>query len=185
MSNFTSIFSRYILAASLAAIMLLWLGGVSAQPPIGPVVIQPEPMNRPDIGLQSGAKVPPHLTGDEAEAFKKELTAYEQCTRDKAGGMRLTEAAYNVIQLRDRRQFWESMLLENSKKKYPNANLPPAGGYPQMLASGFAEYRSLGGTAATVEAVQPVAPSCINPWSTTTRPRVPLTDSRKMPVVPK
>ena len=113
------------------------------------------------------------------------MAAYRQCTRDKATEMHLTEAAQNVIVIRDRKQFWESQLLENSKSKFPNSSLPPAGGYPQMLARVFAEYKVKGGTAATVEEVQPVNPPCTNPWSTVTTPKVPITDSRKMTINPK
>lgn len=138
-----------ILAASLIAVAPVWTCTVSAQPLPGSATIQPGSLSRPELGMQSGPVIPPRLTGEQAEVFKKNIAAYQQCTREKAGGMRLFEAADNITHLRDCRQYWESLLSDNAKRKYPNANLPPPGGYEQMSANGFAEYRSLGGAGRT------------------------------------
>ena len=108
------------------------------------------------------------------------MVAYQHCTRDKAAEMRITEATQSVIDLRDKRLFWESELEKQFtlRSRYPQ-------GYEQMLAETFNEYRSLGGSAATVGAVRPVAPPCTNPWETYRGPQVPLTDSRTKPMAPK
>lgn len=169
-----------ILVASLAAVGAAVVCDVFAQPASGPATIRPDPLNRPDIPMRSEPMVPPRLSGEEAEAFKKSSAAYQQCSRDKAAEMRLTEAAQGVISLRDRRTFWESELKNNYtlRSRYPQ-------GFEQMLMETFNEYRSLGGSAATVAAVRSVAPPCTSPWETYRGARVPLTDSRNLPTAPK
>ena len=165
---------------SLAGVTAILACSVSAQPAPGPATIRPGPLNRPDLPMRSEPIIPPRLSGEEAESFKRSMAAYQQCTRDNAAKMRLSEAAQSVIDVRDKRLFWESELKRNYtlRTRYPQ-------GYEQMLAESFNEYRSLGDTAATVNAVRPVAPPCTNPWETYRGPDVPLTDSRTMPVAPK
>jgi len=111
----------------------------AAEPPVAhdltarPVTgtVQPGFPGLPDISANRTDQLTPYgPSGEKTEAFKKEMAAYQQCTRDNATAMHLTEAAQYVIALRGRRQSWELYLLENSKSKYPNPSLPPADGYP-------------------------------------------------------
>src|SRR5262249_30192295 len=119
--------------------------------------------------------VPPRLSADEAEAFKQSMAAYQACTREKASEMQLTEAAMALVSYRDHRAVWEAELSRNAslRLRYPN-------GYAQMVSETFAAYRSLGGPASAVDAVQRVPPPCTNPWDTYRAPRVPITDSRQI-----
>jgi hypothetical protein len=136
-------------------------------------------MNRPEIGKRAELITPPGLTGEEAEAFKRSMAAYQQCTRDKAAEIRLADSARNVIDLRDKQPFWESALKSNTtlRSQYP-------GGYAQMLKDGFASYRAFGGTAASIDAVRPLPSPCTNPWESYKGPQAPLTDTRQMKVAP-
>lgn len=112
--------------------------GVRAQPAAGPATIGPGPMNRPDVPTRPEPVVPPRLSGEEAEAFKRSMAAYQQCNREKAAEIHLSEAAQGVVSLRDRRTFWESELKKNYtlRSRYPQ-------GFEQMLGETFNEYRSL------------------------------------------
>ena len=165
---------------SFTAVVAIFACNASAQPSSGPATVRPGPLSRPDIPVRPEPIVPPRLSGEQAEAFKKSMAAYQQCIRDKAAEMRLTEAADGVISLRDRRAFWEPEVKRQTtlRSRYPQ-------GFEQMLGETFDDYRSLGGTAMTVEAVRPVPPPCTNPREAYRAPSVPLTDSRQIPVLPK
>lgn len=99
---------------------------------------------------------------------------------DFVEAMRLTEAAQAVMHVRDARAFWEPEFKRSAslRMRYPQ-------GYEQMLRDSFTEYKSLGGTAAKVEEVRPVAPPCTHPRESYRRPGVPLRDSRQIPVAPR
>lgn len=118
--------------------------------------------------------VPRGLTPEQAEAFKSAFADYQQCTRERADEMRLTEAADNVILLRDRRTFWAAEFQRNTSLRLQ------WGDYARALAAGFQEYKALGGPAPTIEEVQRIKAPCTNPAETTTGPRIPITDSKKM-----
>lgn len=170
----------FIVALSFAVLASAVPCNAAAQTAPGSATVQPGPLNRPELPIRSGPTAPPRLSGEEAEIFKRNMAAYEQCARDKAAEIRLAEAAQGVIDLRDKRSFWEQELKRNYtlRSRYPN-------GYEQMLAETFGEYRSLGGSAATVNAVKPEAAPCTNPWEAHRGARVPLTDSRQVQVLPK
>lgn len=169
-----------IVAVSFTVFSSALPGNVIAQPTAGPATIQPGPLNRPDVPIRSGPIVPPRLSGEDAESFKRSMAVYEQCTRDKAAEIRLAEAAQGVIDIRDKRTFWEPELKRNYtlRARYPQ-------GYEQMLTETFGEYRSLGGSATTVAAVRPSAAPCTNPWETYRGPRGQLTDSKQIQFAPK
>jgi hypothetical protein len=170
------------------AVMLAAMTGTSflpasAQVPTGPVQIEPGSVNRPPLGARPQSpdepRIPPNLTPYQTEAYRKEYAEYQTCTREKGREMQLSKTSENLIQLRDRREFWESMHERNAKQKHPNQYIPPPGSYGQMLATSFAEYRSLGGTAATVDGVRLLPPPCIHPLSKPRGPSIPLTDTRQ------
>jgi hypothetical protein len=106
---------------------------------------QPGPAKNPGVTPQVGRIFPPD-------------PAYEQCLRDKSAEMRLAESATNVVNLRERRAFWEGALKTNYtlRSRYP-------GGYEQMLAESFADYRGLGGASATVDTVRELPLPCVRP----------------------
>ena len=111
----------------------------------GSVFAQPGPAKNPSVTPQVGRIFPLD-------------PAYEQCLREKSAEMRLSEAATNVVNLRDRRVFWEGALKTNYtlRSRYPR-------GYEQMMAESFAEYRSLGGSSATVDTVRELPSPCVRP----------------------
>lgn len=169
-----------LVAASFAVLFSALSCDVAAQPATGPTTIQPGPMNRPDLPMRSGPIIPPRLSAEDAEIFKRSMAAFEQCTRDKAAEIRLAEAAQGVMDIRDKRSFWELELKRNYslRSRYPQ-------GYDQMLTETFGEYRSLGGSAATVAAVRAAAAPCTNPWETYRGPRGQIMDSRQIQLGPK
>jgi hypothetical protein len=180
MSSFQAKMGSIAIVVSFSTVAAILSCNASAQPAPGPATIRPGPLNRPDIPMKSEPIVPPRLSGEQTEAFRKSMADYQQCIRDKAAELRLSEAADSVISLRDRRTFWELELKKQStlRSRYPK-------GFEQMLSETFNEYRSLGGTAATTEAVRPMASPCTNPWETFRGPSVPLIDSRQKPVAPR
>jgi len=113
---------------------MLVAGGVSAQP---------GPTKNPGVTPQVGRVLPIDLD-------------FEQCLREKVAETRLAEEAANIVSLRDRRTFWEGALKTNYtlRSRYPN-------GYDQMLAESFEQYRSMGGVAATVNAVREIPLPCV------------------------
>jgi len=129
-------------------------------------------VSMPDVRAQSQMILPPGLTPEETETFKKNFADYLECRRLKADEIRLTETASHIITFRDRRVFWEAEIAKNSSLQ---ANI---GSYDQGLATMFALYQSLGGTASTIDAVVPLKAPCTNPWETFKRPKIPLTDHR-------
>lgn len=172
--------NRVVIVLALAAVTTVPARGASAQPVPKSATIRPGPLNRPGLPLRSEPITPPRLSGEDAEAFKRSIAAHEQCKRDKAAEIRLVEASNNVVNVRDKRPFWEAALKNNSTLRSQNPQ-----GYEQLLARSFEEYRSLGGTLASVNAVRSAASPCTNPWETYRSPSVPLTDSRQIPVPPK
>lgn len=169
-----------IIAALWTAAAVLYVSSVAAQAPQNPPRIGAGPWNPPPLGAGPRAErpllIPRGLTAEQVEAFKKEFADYQQCTRDNADEMRLSSAADNVISLRDRRAFWEAEFQRNTTLRLQ------WGEYAQAVAAGFQEYKSLGGPAPTLETVQPIKPPCTNPVGTTTGPRIPITDSKKMTI---
>ena len=169
-----------IVAVAFAVLFAALSRDVAAQAATGPTTIQPGPSQRPDVTMRSGPVVPPRLSGEDAEVFKRSMAVYEQCRRDKAAEIRLAEAARGVIDIREKRTFWELELKRNYtlRSRYPQ-------GYDQMLSESFDEYRSLGGSAVTVAAVRPSAAPCTNPWETYRGPRGQLMDSRQIQLGPQ
>jgi hypothetical protein len=106
---------------------------------------QPGPVKNPSVTPQVGRIFTPD-------------PAYEQCLREKSAEMRLSEAATNVVNLRDRRAFWEGALMTNYtlRSRYPR-------GYEQMIAESFADYRRFGGNAATIDTVRELPLPCVRP----------------------
>ena len=104
---------------------------------------QPGPAKNPGVTPQAGRIFPAD-------------PVYEQCLREKSAEVHLVEAAMNVVDVRDKRSFWEGALKSNHtlRSRYPR-------GYEQMLAESFAEYRSLGGGSATVNAVREMPLPCV------------------------
>jgi len=80
---------------------------------------------------QGPAPQPPHsviirkgVSAEDAAAYRKARADYDECRRAQSSAMHLTEAADNVILVRDRRAFWESELKRNSSLR-----LSHPGGY--------------------------------------------------------
>lgn len=172
--------SPIVLGAALTAIAAVLACAASAQPLPERTILQPGPLNRPDIPIRSGPITPPRLSAEEAEEFRQSMAAYEQCKRQRATQVRLVEATDNLIGVRDKRAFWESAFKNNATLRSQNSQ-----GYEQLLGRAFEEYRSLGGTAASANVVIPMASPCQNPWEFHRGPKVPLIDSRTIPVAPK
>ena len=123
---------------------------IPGAPTAAPGSVVPQPA--PSIRIHKG------VSAEDEAAYRKARASYDECSRRNANAMQLTESADGVIHLRDRRPFWESEFKRNAtlRLRYP-------GGYDQMLADSFKEYRTLGGTATTVNAVQAVPPPCTRP----------------------
>ena len=155
---------------------------VSPQPPAR-VERPPAPLIVPEGAIAPKPAqpviIPPGVSVEDAEAYRKARADHDRCQRERATAVRLSESADNVISMRDRRPFWEGVLKTNQtlRTRYP-------GGYEQMLADGFKEYRTLGGPAETVAAVQPAPQPCVRPAEPRAPPRPsPIGASRQM-VVP-
>jgi len=158
----------------LGAMAVAYATAVTAQYPPRP----PAPLIVP----QGPAPQPPHsviirkgVSAEDAAAYRKARADYDECRRAQSSSMHLTEAADNVIHVRDRRAFWESELKRNSTMR-----LNHPGGYEQLLASTFQEYRNSGGAATTVDAVRPVAAPCARPAEPTVRGPSPVIDTKSL-----
>jgi hypothetical protein len=146
------------------------------QPQVPPMKNPPSYIT-PRVPLQPAPPIliPRNVSEEDAAAYRKARGEYDDCRKSHDSGMRLTEAANSVILTRDKREFWEGELKNNSSMRlsYP-------GGYDQLLAAAFKEYQRLGGPATSVAAVRPIAPPCVRP-AEPTGPKVPITDTKRLP----
>ena len=159
---------------------LLCVTGVLAQPAQPPArpgapsvqIIGPDPVvPRPPNELLLNKRV----SEEDAADYRKARANYDECRRSRAGEFRLTEAADNVILVRDRWPFWEGEFQRNTSMRlqFPQ-------GYDQLLARSFQDYRAAGGTAASVSVVQAVPPPCARPEEPSPRGPSPVTETKSL-----
>jgi len=129
--------ATFLPAAAPALLALLAWGLAQAQPP-----------------LQG---VPPDMARA-LESQRAGFEAYQKCVSEHRGQVDLHYAAQQVIQFRDRRAMLEAALAAD-----PRAREQHPGGVEQMGAAAFARYRALGGSAASIADVRPVATPCPPP----------------------
>lgn len=77
------------------------------------------------------------------------------CIAENDPAYPLAVATMNLIGVRDRKQYWENRLQHDDQLRQQYV-----GGYDQMLAEVFAQYRVAGGTEATVSAVKLLSVPC-------------------------
>lgn len=126
---------------------------------------------------------------DEAarRAFQEQrdaFMAYQQCIAAHRAEVDIHYAAQQVIDIRDRRESTERLLAADPRMR---ERVP--GGYAQLVAQAFSHYKAVGGTAATVEQVQPVATPCPTPGPRMPERRAtggpsPITQSRQLTAPP-
>ena len=119
------------------------------------------------------------------ETQRQAFAAYQSCVAEHRREFDLHSVAADVIRFRDQRP-----AMERALKLDPQTAAQYPGGVDQVLAIQFARYRSLGGAAGSIAAVQPVASPCVAPGqlppSADSAKRAPLLirDSRRVVISP-